>query len=380
MTHEEELALKEFLLDVNSLKRLDKWADDFNLFDVLKITNMEIRHSNILAWLFDPNENHGLGDSFIKEFFTMFVKKADLSRYDAFKLLLQDFDSYQVYRERNNMDIVLLSLTEKTAVIIENKVWSGESDHQLKDYIEKSKIYYKDCEQIVYVFLTPDGHEASDSENWIPFSYEEILMGLEISTQDKQLKPDVDLVIRNYKETVRRKIMKEKDEELVKICNEIYNKHRTALKLIFENVNIDNSAESEILYDVLRKFDGEGKIIFKNDNRWRFFTPKMDEYLPKLSMPNSSWHTDWVYYYWFEKNDDKLSIIFEIGGANLTEELRSKTNILIQKANKKQDEYTFKRLYRKTEKLNQNDYENSFRTAVEKLVNGALEMEKKLLS
>ena len=55
MTSNEEQALKDFLLDIDCLKQLDDWTDDFNLFDVLRITNMEIRHSNILAWIFDPN-------------------------------------------------------------------------------------------------------------------------------------------------------------------------------------------------------------------------------------------------------------------------------------------------------------------------------------
>jgi hypothetical protein len=51
MTNNEEQALKDFLLDIDCLKQLDVWTDDFNLFDVLRITNMEIRHSNILAWI-----------------------------------------------------------------------------------------------------------------------------------------------------------------------------------------------------------------------------------------------------------------------------------------------------------------------------------------
>ena len=175
MTNNEEQVLKDFLLDIDCLKQLNDWTDDFNLFDVLRITNIEIRHSNILAWIFDPNENHGLGDSFIKSFITKVVSKCDQNKYSAFDLLLQDFYSYQVYRESNHMDIVLASREEKTAVIIENKIWSGESSHQLNDYLEKSKTEYKDCNQILYVFLTPYGREASDPDNWIAFSYGEII-------------------------------------------------------------------------------------------------------------------------------------------------------------------------------------------------------------
>lgn len=99
MTNNEERVLKDFLLDFNCLKELDSWTDNFNMFDVLKITNNEIRHSNILAWIFDPNENHGFGDSFIKTFISSVVRKCNHTKYNIFDLLLQDFHSYQVVRE-----------------------------------------------------------------------------------------------------------------------------------------------------------------------------------------------------------------------------------------------------------------------------------------
>ncbi len=101
---------------------------------------MEIQHSNILAWLFDPNESHAMGDAFIKEFARKLAEKNERENFDYFAFMLQDFYSYQVYRESNHMDIVLLSREEKTAIIIENKIWSGESEHQLQEYYERSTI------------------------------------------------------------------------------------------------------------------------------------------------------------------------------------------------------------------------------------------------
>lgn len=379
MTNNEEKALKDFLLDIECLKQLDEWTDDFNLFDVLRITNMEIRHSNILAWIFDPNENHGLGDSFIKSFVTKVVSKCDHNKHNAFDLLLQDFYSYQVYRESKHMDIVLVSREEKTAVIIENKIWSSESSHQLNDYLEKSKTEYKDY-NILYVFLTPYGREASDPDNWIAFSYGEIIESLKNSIKGINLRDEVSLVIQNYIDIVRKNIMKEKDEKLIGICNEIYNKHRTALRLIFENVNINNSIEHEIICETLRELNDNGQIIFKDENKWQFFTKAMDEYLPALETTNSSWGTNWVYYYWFEKYEDKLIIHFELGGWNLTDELTKRSNLLIEASKKKVDEYRYKRLYYKSAKLTQDDYEESLKNATKSLIKSALENEKKLLS
>lgn len=174
--------------------------------------------------------------------------------------------------------------------------------------------------------------------------------------------------------------MKEKDEELVRICNEIYNKHRTALRLIFENVNIDNSIEHEIICETLRELNYNGQIIFKDEKKWQFFTASMDEYLPALDTANSSWGTNWVYYYWFEKYEDKLIIHFELGGWNLTDELAKRANALISASNKKVDAYRYKRLYYKALKLSQDDYETSLKNATKSLVKHALENEKNLLS
>ena len=58
----DEEALQNFLLDIQCLDELLPWTGKFNLFDVLKVSRKEIRHSNMLGWLMDPNENHGFGD------------------------------------------------------------------------------------------------------------------------------------------------------------------------------------------------------------------------------------------------------------------------------------------------------------------------------
>jgi hypothetical protein len=376
MTESESKALKDFLLDIHCLDALDNWKERVNIFDVLKVTNAEIRHSNILAWLLDPNENHGLGDSFIKGFITKVVQRCPAQMCDPFNILLQDFFTYQIYREANHMDLVLVSKEEKTAIIIENKIWSGESSHQLKAYERQSQTDYSDCEQLLYVFLTPDGYDSSDPEKWVSLSYEEIINALEMTARDKRLTPEVTLIVQNYIEILRKKIMKERDEALSKICNDIYNKHRTALRLIFENVKIDNSADSEIICGELRAMANEGEILYAGNNSWGFFTKEMNALLPQLNEANGSWGTKEVYWYWLEKFGDDLVIHFELGGWNITEEHRANMNALIRIAGKKQDDFRYKRLYYKKIKIQQDNYEDRLRKAVRNLVSSAIQNEK----
>ena len=47
-TAEDEKALRDFLLDEDCLEELLPWTERFNIFDVLKISRTEIRHSNQL--------------------------------------------------------------------------------------------------------------------------------------------------------------------------------------------------------------------------------------------------------------------------------------------------------------------------------------------
>ena len=41
---------------------------EFNTFDVLRYADYEIRHSNVLAWLLQPAETHGIDGRFLKWF------------------------------------------------------------------------------------------------------------------------------------------------------------------------------------------------------------------------------------------------------------------------------------------------------------------------
>lgn len=107
----DEEVLQNFLLDIDCLDELVPWTKRFNLFDVLKISRTEIRHSNILGWLLTPNENHGLGDAFLRAIIQCVVQEDDNGRYNILDTLLMDFYSFAVYREWKYIDLLLVSDT-----------------------------------------------------------------------------------------------------------------------------------------------------------------------------------------------------------------------------------------------------------------------------
>ncbi len=86
-------------------EKLSKWTGKTNIFQILKLSKNEIRHSNFLAFLFAPNETHNLSDEFFKMFLKRYIDsnddtKAAINYFDA---LLNSYEDLIVYRENNNL-------------------------------------------------------------------------------------------------------------------------------------------------------------------------------------------------------------------------------------------------------------------------------------
>ena len=228
----DEEALQDFLLDIDCLNELQPWTGHFNLFDVLKISKTEIRHSNMLGWLLNPNENHGMGDAFLKAVVQEMVVNDTDGRYDIFQTLLLDFYSFTVYREWKNIDIFLISDQDKFLIAIENKIGAHEHGDQLNRYRTILEADYPEYRKML-ILLTPDGDDPSDVKNWDVLTYSSIAKILGKQKDELELQPDVELMIRNYLDVIRRDIVA--DQKLIEVCNKIYARHKKALDLIFEH-------------------------------------------------------------------------------------------------------------------------------------------------
>ncbi|EGP4862750.1 PD-(D/E)XK nuclease family protein, partial [Enterococcus faecium] len=75
---DEKKCLKNLLEDMDDIEeRLSKWTGKANIFQILKLSKNEIRHSNFLAFLFAPNETHNLSDEFFKMFLKRYIDSND---------------------------------------------------------------------------------------------------------------------------------------------------------------------------------------------------------------------------------------------------------------------------------------------------------------
>lgn len=312
----DEKLLVQFLKDVDMLNEIEINIDNFNVFEILGTVNTEIRHSNMLAWLFNPNEVHGLKDLFIKKFIEAYLNKVTNSKDDSFilKMLLKDFDDVIVRREWNHIDILLISETNKVIIAIENKIWSKESKGQLNRYQSVLESEFFNYERN-YIFLTPESEESSNIDVWTSMSYVDIVDCLEsiVTMKKETINSKVISFINQYIDILRRYIVK--DENLEKLCTEIYFKHKRALDLIFEYKPDIHSDISNKLQSIIKE---HGYLILDDSNKSliRFTSKKLDERMGKNDY-DSKW-TSSNRYLLFEvrNNNHRKSLHLLIGPSN----------------------------------------------------------------
>lgn len=299
----DEEVLKRFLFDQDCLAPLAKWTSEFNIFDVLKITRTEIRHSNMLAWLMDANENHGLRDGVIRGFVN-YVARLEGS-HDAFDDLLMDCNEFEIRREWRNIDILAVNNNAKYVLCIENKIGSNEHDNQLLKYHSAVIEQFPGYRQR-FVFLSPAAIDASDTENWIAMGYKDVLDIIEQAVSTTELAPGPALLISNYVDAVRRNVLE--DEDLTQICSSIYAKHKRALDLLFENRPDKLSDISGFCRDWAERQTKDGKIRLAKDKcnktYTRFTTDTMSSILPDTIEASSGWGTCNHYFYEIETRGD----------------------------------------------------------------------------
>ena len=381
----EEEALQNFLLDIDCLNELQPWTGHFNLFDILKITRTEIRHSNVLAWLLNPNENHGLGDSFLRAVVQEMTVNDENEKYDVFRTLLLDFYSFNVYREWKNIDILLVSDEEKFIIAIENKIGSTEHDNQLWRYGNTLAEDYHGYEKML-IFLTPEGDDPSDRDNWDVLSYAAIADILSRLTEEKELHDGARLMIENFIDVIRRDIVE--DQKLIEVCNKIYAKHKKALDLIFEHRTDSKDLCVGFITSELERISDEGKILFDEKlgtgGLIIFHTAEMNRYLPPVKDNSSSWGTNYIYQYWVRMRDNKLCGIMELGGFNVPDDSMKTMQDMIEilkPSDRRREDFRYKRIFRtKWYDIGEDDnMQENIAACVREIVNDLLNKEKNLL-
>ena len=288
------------LLKDEDFDKLDLGMKNPNIFQILRITKNEIRHSNFLSWLLDPNQSHKLGDIFLKRFLREVFSSDRFNDVEQVDVEGMDLSKVEVLREWKNID-VLIKLND-VVICVENKVLSKEHSNQLKRYREIIQNDFPDEKQI-FVYLTPEGDESeNETDSYEPISYEFVVDTLEriISVYGESLNQQVKNYIKDYITIIKRELME--TDELTELSKKIYSNHKELFDFIYEH-------KPDVLDDVKSIFEEQiknrGWILGSQGKVYlRFTTPKISE-LTYINENSNGWRKKESFLFEFVLNPKK---------------------------------------------------------------------------
>lgn len=261
-------ALERFVVDNDDLLELERRIGRFNIFDALRIVNAEIRHSNFLAWLLDPNESHNLGPLFLRAVLMDLWRQSEPRHRPAglspITLDGGDLRGVEIRREWQNIDLLIRCDEPQFVIAIENKIRSGEHSDQLERYKETVRKQLGDVPQ-QFVFLTPEGDEPSD-DDWTGYDYgclHDVLQRV-IDANRSAIGDDVLAFVEHYLNILRSKLMD--DPQIDELCRRIYQNHRQAIDLIVERVGTSNASSLIAMEETINE-DPDWQLIKRTSKR-----------------------------------------------------------------------------------------------------------------
>ena len=241
-------ALRNFATKNPDLQRLEgllaeekAQPDEFNLFDTLNLWWQEDSHSRVLTWLLGPGNNHGIGDHFLKSFLSASGSLSGVDTTGDWSKAESQREWYCVVDGSGGwLDILVTNDDAQFACAIENKIFSLEGGRQLTHYRKALEAAYPVPDFTKrYVFLSPSGMESQwedEREFWKPMTYTTILQLVEQSIDyiAVEMSEDVRVFLRQYANTLRRKIVPESNE-VAQLARKIYLEHREAIELLYQH-------------------------------------------------------------------------------------------------------------------------------------------------
>lgn len=273
------------LVNDSDFDKLELGLNKPNIFEILKISKSEIRHSNFLSWLLNPKGSHGLGEVFIKRFIREIFSSDKVIDIDQIEVSKLNLSIVEIRREWKNIDILIIF--DDIIICIENKVYSKEHSNQLKRYKEIINNEFPDKRQS-FVYLTPYGDSSEEeTESYVSLSYYYIIEILDriIEIYDESLIVSVKQYIKDYLTILRREIMGE--DALSQLSRRIYYNHQE----IIDFINESKPDALEEVNNILKKIlESKGFIIGSPSKSFvRFTTSKIKDVTYYNKNKGSGW-------------------------------------------------------------------------------------------
>ena len=271
--NEQLKSVKDFIFDDNVQKQLSEINNNLMDFNILEITGMghqETKHSNILGWLFDDSE-HNLEYKILDEFLKkVILKNENNDKIEILKeyIYLSHKQDLNIYREKDNIDLLIVDENNKVVITIENKVFAneredGEDGGQLQKYKDIVDKKYNDGDyQKYFIFLTRNLERPSQgNENWMIANHQMITDTIEeIIKNNQDLSVKSKIIFESYVDLLKRKKIVE-NKNIKELCEKVWNEpnYKKALEVLFNY----KPNKSELILRSLKKNNNISEVIIK---------------------------------------------------------------------------------------------------------------------
>jgi hypothetical protein len=221
------------LVDDRDFLQIDKHGRRFNLFEALGAVRNELRHSNFLSFILSPTRPHGMGSELLLHFIKAAIAKQPSTQrvIRSIELMVADLESAVIYRERDNIDLLIELKQLKLIILVENKIDAAVGDGQLSRYKGIVRSRYPDFRQL-FILLTPQKVEPDDGD-FVNLNYAEVADLIDQSVdRNELLGSDISLILKHYVHMLRRHIVE--DEQLADLARQVYERHKEAFDFVFD--------------------------------------------------------------------------------------------------------------------------------------------------
>ena len=258
------LAFEKLFVNNGALSEIEAYIQRFNPIKVMKMEHMEIRHSAILAWLFDPKESHGLEDKFLKAFLSEAIRGRDeKGNITALDITRADLRDATIRAEWQHIDLFVscdfTHLKKRTtwAFVIENKFHSTQYKGQLQKYREKIEAIFDAADRkidikINGIYLTLHEDPPEDT-SFVSLKYHDVVSLLENTIQQNAhcLTPEVSVFLGHYINILNEATgMSKTQTKMEKLARELYLEHKKVIDFVVEHgASTDFAFAARALFD-----------------------------------------------------------------------------------------------------------------------------------
>ena len=195
-----EQTINKQILDMfndSTYQGLKAYYEKTTVFNVLGVERNETRHSAFLCWLFNSNASHGLGEEPMKKLLRLYATKMNVD--DSFRIMLMTGNYHleltdivtekstsderaDKAKRKDRMDVwATMTLKDSAgndqslALVIENKIYSGEEDTQTKRYHQYVASVCGEDVKPIEIFLTPSEAKGPACDTFVHITYQELL-------------------------------------------------------------------------------------------------------------------------------------------------------------------------------------------------------------